>query len=718
MPEGGAQMRSYVPVLLAVVAACGGDSAGPDEPVTGSLEIRTQTSGEVPSADYTYRVDGEPPQAIGPNETISRPDLETGSHVVQLTGLPDGCTASENNPQAVSIDPGSTATVDFVVTCVPPVGTIQVETATSGPPPQSYDLVLDGHLLGPIGSSESRALDNIASGVHEVGLSGVPANCQLAGDNPQSMTLQTGATATVSFAITCVAPPAETGTLRISIATTGTDPDGYRLLVDDSRQPVGMNAAIILANLATGNHLVRLAGLAAGCVTAEPNPSQVSVTSGGTATVTFTVTCTPPPTGSLRITTVTTGTSPDPDGYTFAVDGGPIQQIATSGAVTLDNLPAGSHTVALSGMAQGCVLDGTNPRPVNVTSGTSTEVVFAIACAPPTSSPWNRMETGTTFSLYGIWGSSAADLFAVGEPGGRFESGIFHYNGQAWAQQSTQPGVTLYSLWGSGSSDVFAVGSSPLGALGYDGVILHYDGSSWTSMPGPGVGTADGSVQVAFFSIWGTSPSDVFAVGEASTDFNRALIAHFDGTRWSEMPLDTGGDRVLRDVFGSSPQDVYAVGYFDAGSSLKRKFSLSARARMLSEGVIFHYDGAAWHEVQPIAVNQAYNGVWAASQNDVFVVGTTGDQGIILHFDGSGWSVMPAPPTGPLLDVWGTSGTDVYAAGVGTILHYDGQSWTETLSTSQRLAGIWAGSPADVFVAGSSGTVLRGSAAPGLAARR
>jgi hypothetical protein len=68
--------------------------------------------------------------------------------------------------------------------------------------------------------------------------------------------------------------------------------------------------------------------------------------------------------------------------------------------------------------------------------------------------------------------------------------------------------------------------------------------------------------------------------------------------------------------------------------------------------------------------------------------------------------------------VWGTSGTDVYAAGVGTILHFDGQSWSEVLAVSARLAGVWAGSPTDVFVAGSSGTVLRGGAATPSAAVR
>jgi hypothetical protein len=153
-------------------------------------------------------------------------------------------------------------------------------------------------------------------------------------------------------------------------------------------------------------------------------------------------------------------------------------------------------------------------------------------------------------------------------------------------------------------------------------------------------------------------------------------------------------------------------------SNLRRKFSLSARAGFLSQGVILHYDGASWTEVQPALANIGYSAVWAAAANEVFVVGNTDDQGVILRFNGTEWSEMPTPPVGPLLDIWGSSGSDVYAVGVGTILHYDGQNWTEILAPPQRLAGVWSSSPTDVFVAGSGGAVLRGTALLSTAARR
>ena len=53
--------------------------------------------------------------------------------------------------------------------------------------------------------------------------------------------------------------------------------------------------------------------------------------------------------------------------------------------------------------------------------------------------------------------------------------------------------------------------------------------------------------------VWGTSPTDVYAVG------SRGTILHYDGTDWSAMvsPVDLES---LNDVWGTSSDDIYAVG--------------------------------------------------------------------------------------------------------------------------------------------------------------
>ena len=70
----------------------------------------------------------------------------------------------------------------------------------------------------------------------------------------------------------------------------------------------------------------------------------------------------------------------------------------------------------------------------------------------------------------------------------------------------------------------------------------------------------------------------------------------------------------------------------------------------------------------------------------------------------AGWEWLNPLPTGggSIHDVWGTSGTDVFAVGQGgTILHYDGTTWSEMESVAANcLHGIWGSSSTDVFAVG------------------
>lgn len=97
--------------------------------------------------------------------------------------------------------------------------------------------------------------------------------------------------------------------------------------------------------------------------------------------------------------------------------------------------------------------------------------------------------------------------------------------------------------------------------------------------------------------------------------------------------------------------------------------------------------------------------VWGASGSDVFAVG---DNGTILHYDGSNWALMLSETSQSLYSIWDASGSDVFAVGDnGTIMHYDGTSWNLMASgTVNALYGIWGFSGSDVFTVGSNGTIL------------
>ncbi len=66
-----------------------------------------------------------------------------------------------------------------------------------------------------------------------------------------------------------------------------------------------------------------------------------------------------------------------------------------------------------------------------------------------------------------------------------------------------------------------------------------------------------GSLQTDMYDIWGSSPVDVYAVGDGG--INAGNMWHFDGTVWSSINLPFGSF-VLSKIFGFAPNNIYAVG--------------------------------------------------------------------------------------------------------------------------------------------------------------
>ncbi len=74
------------------------------------------------------------------------------------------------------------------------------------------------------------------------------------------------------------------------------------------------------------------------------------------------------------------------------------------------------------------------------------------------------------------------------------------------------------------------------------------------------------------------------------------------------------------------------------------------------------------------------------------------------------YEVRPEPEVPPwLLDVYGFSGSDIWAVGQpGLILHYDGSSWQRLDSpTDKALVSVWGPAPGEVYACGHGGTILR-----------
>ncbi|MFL5494968.1 MAG: hypothetical protein ACJ8DC_11355 [Gemmatimonadales bacterium] len=177
------------------------------------------------------------------------------------------------------------------------------------------------------------------------------------------------------------APSSSTVVLTTSTSGTEPDRDGYSVSLDGvGRKPIGINGHLVLSDLAPGDHLIGLDGVAANCTSTGHNPRSVTVAEGDTTALTFLVTCSATM-GTLGVTTNTSGLTPDPDGYTLTVDAGAPQPIADSAVITLSGLAVGAHQVTLSGVAPNCTIMGINPRQVNVVGSIKLTIAFHVDCA-------------------------------------------------------------------------------------------------------------------------------------------------------------------------------------------------------------------------------------------------------------------------------------------------------------------------------------------------
>jgi hypothetical protein len=197
----------------------------------------------------------------------------------------------------------------------------------------------------------------------------------------------------------------------------------------------------------------------------------------------------------------------------------------------------------------------------------------------------------------------------------------------------------------------------------------------------------------ALLSITGTSVDDVYAVGADPGDGFGPMFLNYDGNRWQRY--DTGADG---DLWWISVHPVDGR-YFLSGT----------------EGLLLEYDIASGQFTRHTGpgTSPTMYGIWAAAADDVWAVG--GDPadaqvgGVIWHYDGSTWTEVDTTgiregglPT--LFKVWGRSATEIYAVGFGGVaLRYDGAAWQQIPSGTTRTLFTVHGN--DQFAAASGGFI-------------
>lgn len=165
---------------------------------------------------------------------------------------------------------------------------------------------------------------------------------------------------------------------------------------------------------------------------------------------------------------------------------------------------------------------------------------------------WTRIATGTSGELWWVFGFPGGPVYVGGKDGV-----ILRFAAGAMTPMTTPGNGTVYGLWGASPDEVWAVGGADGGASG--GFAWRLDGDAWVEAAGfPPEVSADRAV----WKVAGRSADDVWLVGTAG------LAIHWDGAGF--VRDDPGGGESLFTV-AQLGERVAAVGGFRTGLVFERE---------------------------------------------------------------------------------------------------------------------------------------------------
>jgi hypothetical protein len=178
--------------------------------------------------------------------------------------------------------------------------------------------------------------------------------------------------------------------------------------------------------------------------------------------------------------------------------------------------------------------------------------------------------TGVANQLFGIAAISANDIWAVGYAGGTPLA--MRWNGSAWSLVHVPPNAgmrseTLAAISGISSDDIWAVGrGTGFFSNRTSATLRHWNGVHWTdkvcrapSSSNPPDGYEGGGPDSYFTGVSAVAANDVWAVGVVGSG---PIILHWDGSAWTTVthPRAFPNSAVLRAVTTSSDGSAWSAG--------------------------------------------------------------------------------------------------------------------------------------------------------------
>ena len=247
---------------------------------------------------------------------------------------------------------------------------------------------------------------------------------------------------------------------------------------------------------------------------------------------------------------------------------------------------------------------------------------------------------------------------------------LLHYQGGTWTSVAPPDVCSDWNLSGvhfTSADEGWAFGFDN---VNYRAVLLHYQNGTWTSVTLPVVSTAWWLSGVHF-----TSANEGWAVGFDSTNEKGVLLHYQKGTWTSVTPPSVSVSWSLSRVHFTSADEGWAVGENNA----------------INAGLLLRYQNGIWTSVTPPDVGSDWglNGVHFTSANEGWAVGfdyvSRYCAGVLLHYQNGIWTSV-APPT--VSTYWMFSGVHFTSAdegwaalgdsenGSGALLHYQSGTWT------------------------------------------
>jgi len=292
-----------------------------------------------------------------------------------------------------------------------------------------------------------------------------------------------------------------------------------------------------------------------------------------------------------------------------------------------------------------------------------------------------ELESPTTNDLSDVWGSAWNDVWAVGEAGV-----VLHYDGGTWSLADTSSLPIHQDLFGIGGR--FANDVAAVGANGYG---ITWDGAGWEILPWVGVQFPN------FRSVCLGNDGRNWAVADDGTWVN----FYEGGSVSGQLPGGIG----LYGVRCLPGGDAYAVGHDHTA------FASSA---------IYYFQLSDWsvHEMEHEQTDNMY--VVAGDQDsNCWTAGFVDGQGSdIYRLIEGGWIVEETSPHELLdlhadtdLGLWAAGNTsDDDSSGVVQAWHGGAPIFEQEVPSTSRLRGIWVapdGSPGQIHAVGKGGTVVR-----------